>query len=65
MPVPVAVRLLAPLPVGAAGADEMRAMAADVRYQMPVLVMLTCRIVSPRSSTRGTGRRAERTIAGG
>lgn len=44
-------------------ADEMRRMASDVRYQVPEL--LACRIVSPRSSTRGTGREAERTMMSG
>lgn len=45
--------------------DEMRAMAAAVCYQMPVLVLLACRFVSPRSSTRGTGGEAERAIMSG
>lgn len=43
--------------------DEMRLWAAAECYQ--VLALLACRIVSPRSSTRGTGREAERTRAGG
>lgn len=37
----------------------MRAMAAAVRYQMPVLVLLACRVVSPRSSTRWDGEGGE------
>lgn len=43
--------------------DEMRRMAAAERYQVSAL--LACRVISPRSSTRGTGREAERMMRSG
>lgn len=43
--------------------DGMRRMAAVGRYRVPVL--LAYRFVSPRSSTRGTGREAERMMMSG
>ena len=44
--------------------DEMRLGSVAWRHHR-VPALLACRIVSPRSSTRGTGREAERTRAGG
>lgn len=43
--------------------DEMRLRVAAKCYQVSAL--LACRVVSPRSSTRGTGREAERTRMSG
>lgn len=63
VPVPVARAIACPCLSIRWGSDGMRRMAVAWRHQVPAL--LAYRVVSPRSSTRGTGREAGRIMRSG